>query len=828
MTASPPSELPSPWQELLAGAGLMVGVVDQAGRVLLANRAMRDACGRGDAGASGLQWPRDFVATVDQAEAAEALARWIGGDPAAGAVELSPLERGGAAVRRVRWHGTSWSTAAGVALLGVDVSAERAQEAKLLRTTRFYRALSDMNAAVGRLQDASALYRAVCEIAVDSGHALMAWVGLRDGEFLAPVAWGGNARDYTRGLALRLEGGPQPRGPSSDAFASGRPSICNDVDTDPRMAPWREHARAFGVRSSAAFPILRDGRPIGTLNLYFADRGAFDEQLTDLAQRMVSDVGFALAQIDREQARAEAERLAQERELQLSGLVESALDAIIAIDARQRVVLFNAAATRMFGVTAEAAIGGTLDRFIPPDERRAHRHAVDRYAAEGQTSRRMGLARELTGLRANGDIFPMEASISRSGEGERLLMTVMVRDVTHMRRAESERAARMLAEAANKAKTEFLSRMSHELRTPLNAILGFSQLLRADARDPLSARHRERVELVIQAGEHLRSLIEEMLDVSGIEAGRVAVVTRDFELREVLDGVLRMSAPHAAECGIRLEPLYAPDETMPVRGDPSRVRQIVLNVVSNAIKYNRGGGRVQVGFERTPQHVRILVRDDGLGMTPAQLAQLFQPFNRLGREGGAAPGMGIGLVLVRQLARLLGGEVSVESASGQGTTVCVTLPAAAGPPAPRDEDEAAGAVGDGHVAGRVLYIEDNPVNAMLVEQMLARWPRVEVTIAEDGESGLERARATLPQVVLLDMQLPDISGLEVLRRLRAHPLTRDVPIIALSASGMPDEVHAARSAGADDYWTKPVDLGAFLANMHELLTRRGAAPHGSH
>jgi CheY-like chemotaxis protein len=182
--------------------------------------------------------------------------------------------------------------------------------------------------------------------------------------------------------------------------------------------------------------------------------------------------------------------------------------------------------------------------------------------------------------------------------------------------------------------------------------------------------------------------------------------------------------------------------------------------------------------------------------------------------------MGIGLVLVRQLARLLGGDVSVDSTSGQGTTVCITLPAAAGAPAPGDGPDGTGAVGDGHVAGRVLYIEDNPVNAMLVEQMLARWPRVEVTIAEDGGSGLERARALGPDVVLLDMQLPDLAGIEVLRRLRADPVYGGVPIIALSASGMPDEVEAAKAAGADDYWTKPLNLGVFLADMHRLLTAR--------
>ena len=257
-----------------------------------------------------------------------------------------------------------------------------------------------------------------------------------------------------------------------------------------------------------------------------------------------------------------------------------------------------------------------------------------------------------------------------------------------------------------------------------------------------------------------------------------------------------------------------------MHSDPSRVRQIVLNLVSNAIKYNRRGGRVCLGIERVPGRVRIVVRDDGLGMTPAQLSQLFQPFNRLGREWGTTPGMGIGLVLVRQLARLLGGDVDVQSASGSGTTVRVSLPAAAAsPPAAGDRQDRPVDADGNDVRGRVLYVEDNRVNAMLIEQMLARWPGVEVVIADDGAAGLAQAASLSPDVILLDLQLPDMSGLEVLRRLRSQASTKGVPIIALSASALPDQVAAARAAGADDYWTKPVRLETFLGDMRKLLAR---------
>jgi signal transduction histidine kinase/CheY-like chemotaxis protein len=429
----------------------------------------------------------------------------------------------------------------------------------------------------------------------------------------------------------------------------------------------------------------------------------------------------------------------------------------------------------------------------------------------------MGHSRDLTGLRANGEEFPMEASISRAGQGERLLMTFMARDVTHLRAAEKAQLARTAAEAANRAKTEFLSRISHELRTPLNAVLGFARLMRSDVNDRLSAHHGSQIDLVLQAGEHLRALIDEMLDVSVIEAGRMAIEMRDFELCELLDGALRMSEPQAAECGVRLEATYSHACAILMRSDPARLRQVMLNLLSNAIKYNRPGGWVRVELARDPYFVHIVVRDNGLGMTEEQQAQLFQPFNRLGRERSDVQGTGIGLVLVRQLVGLMGGELMLESQPGQGTVVRVTLPATDGrpmiPPSARREleDDAAQPI------GVVLYIEDNPINAILVEQLLSRWPGAQLVVATDGVSGLDLAHSLMPDVILLDMQLPDMTGIDVLHQLKADPATSTLLVVALSANAAPEDMDAARGAGALDYWTKPIDFEGFASGMRRLL-----------
>jgi len=806
-------------------SGLLVAVVDHDGRILFAGGALCAACGCPE---GGLQ-DRDWLTTCLSAEAAFDRAHvraWLAGDAGEDELQAELPGRDPGSSRLVCWRACAIQEREGpaaVALLGVDITARPANDVQFRRLARFFRALSDMGKATVRLDKPQELYSAICKIAVESGHAAMAWIGVMQDDLVVPVAWGGAAREYTHGLKIRAAAGSgdtRRLGPTALAMAQDRPYICNDIFADDRATPWRARAREFAVRSSAAYPIRRAGRVVGALNLYFREAGAFDEMLTDLVQQLVTDLCFALEHIDRDGARAQAVLAVREREQQLSGIVDSALDAIVTVNARFEIVLFNRAAVRMFGISAEKVLGHGVDRFIPVASRTAHQGHMALYAAEGATSRKMGRARELVAVRADGQSFPIEASISRTGEGERLLMTVMARDVTQLRAVEKAEMARTAAEAANRAKTEFLSRISHELRTPLNAVLGFAQLMRSDSADPLSSHHREQMELVLQAGQHLRTLIDEMLDVSRIESGRMSIDLRDLELCELLDGAMDMSRPHAAECGVRLEAAYAPSCKMLMRSDPARLRQVMLNLLSNAIKYNRPGGWVRVEAIRDPYFVHIIVRDNGLGMSPEQKAQLFQPFNRLGRERSDVQGTGIGLVLVRQLVALMGGELTLESTSGQGTCVQVTLPATDGR---RMADAAARLDADGDdgtpAEGVVLYIEDNPVNAILVEQLMQRWPRVKLIVAADGITGLERARALVPDLVLLDMQLPDIDGLSVLKDLKADPATRSLTVVALSANAGADEVRLAREAGATDYWTKPIDFASFMRGMRLLLRK---------
>ncbi|MBT9596062.1 MAG: PAS domain S-box protein [Vitreoscilla sp.] len=515
-------------------------------------------------------------------------------------------------------------------------------------------------------------------------------------------------------------------------------------------------------------------------------------------------------------------RALAEREQQLAGIVETAMDAILTVDARQRIVMFNRAASQMFGVPATKALGQMLETFIPPALRDAHRVHMREFAREHAVSRDMSRRQALTAMRGNGEVFPIDASISKLGEGDQLLMTVVVRDRTERLAAAAAREARIAAEAASQAKTDFLARMSHELRTPLNAMLGFAQLLGDDPREPLSERQRHHLELTREAGWHLLALIDDVLDVSRIEAGRLEINLGAVPLRPLLDSALSVSAALAARHRVELRGGHRSlPESLAVQADPTRLRQVVLNLLSNGCKYNRPGGVVEVRTAVTGDTLVLEVVDNGVGMTSEQLAHLFEPFNRLGREGGHIEGTGIGLHLTRELVHLMGGTIEVRSTLQEGTAVRLRLPLANDPsmpslqmpaahPAPPPASVAA-------LAGSVLYIEDNPVNLMLVEQFLARWPGVRLTGAETGRAGLACLRDEVFDLLLLDMQLPDMHGVDVLAALHADPPPGMPPVVALSASAMPEAVDEARRAGAAEYWTKPLDLNRLAADLRRYL-----------
>jgi signal transduction histidine kinase/ActR/RegA family two-component response regulator len=386
-------------------------------------------------------------------------------------------------------------------------------------------------------------------------------------------------------------------------------------------------------------------------------------------------------------------------------------------------------------------------------------------------------------------------------------------DITETRLAEAARQESALAQRENLAKSKLLSRVSHELRTPLNAVLGFTQLLQAEAE--LAPRQLARLGWIRSAGEHLLVLIDDVLDLSRLEAGHMTLMLQPVRMVDLVRETLPLVEPLAARHGATLE-IGAIDGV--AMADLTRLRQVLINLLSNGIKYSRAPGRVAVLATTAAGRITLQVSDSGRGLSPEQVAHLFEPFNRLGAEGSGVDGSGLGLVIVKSLVERMDGTVRVESQPGVGTRFSIELPAAETlPPSVTPRPTTTLARAPALRPGQLLYIEDNPVNMLLVQELVAMRPGLQMIPATTGEQGVQRARELRPALVLVDMQLPDFDGFEVLKRLRANPSTAALRCVALSANALPDDIERALAAGFAEYWTKPFDFGRFLAALDEVF-----------
>jgi signal transduction histidine kinase/ActR/RegA family two-component response regulator len=424
-------------------------------------------------------------------------------------------------------------------------------------------------------------------------------------------------------------------------------------------------------------------------------------------------------------------------------------------------------------------------------------------------------------------VVSYNAATFYNADGELQGVFAAARDVTERKRLDQVlhdkntelESARFVAEKANLAKSDFLSSMSHELRTPLNAILGFAQLLESGSPPPTAAQI-VRLHQIIKAGWYLLELINQILDLAVIESGKLSLSLEPVSLIEVMRECQAMIEPQAQQRGIHVT--FVPfDTTWFAHADQTRVKQVLINLLSNAIKYNREQGTVEVRCTASgPGRLRISIKDSGAGLRPEKLAQLFQPFNRLGQESGTEEGTGIGLVVTKQLVKLMGGAIGVESTVGVGSEFWVELMQGVSP------QFAAGNIPHAELAPQtqgnsalrtLLYVEDNPANLMLVEQIIEGHPRVRMLSARDGNQGIALARAHLPDVILMDINLPGISGSQALKILREDPATAHIPVVALSANAMLRDIEKGLEAGFFRYLTKPIKVNEFMDALDRAL-----------
>jgi PAS domain S-box-containing protein len=555
--------------------------------------------------------------------------------------------------------------------------------------------------------------------------------------------------------------------------------------------------------------------------------------VTALRDEREGIIGYLLIGTDnsaRKQVEAEQKKLDQrlrDQQFYTRSLIESNIDALMTTDPLGIITDVNKQMEALTGCTRDELIGAPFKNYFTDPERADA--GIKLVLSEKKVT-----DYELTARARDGKKTEVSYNATTFYDRDRTLQGVFAaaRDVTDRKRNEQAlqesnvemETARSAAEKANLAKSDFLSSMSHELRSPLNAILGFAQLMESASPPPTDSQ-KESIGQILQAGWHLLKLINEILDLAVIESGKVSLSTESVSLAEVLAECQAMMESQAQKHGISLtfphfeNPIY-------VKADRTRLKQIIINLLSNAIKYNKEHGSVIVDCITmdctvgAAQRIRISVKDTGAGLAPEKIVQLFQPFNRLGQEASGVAGTGIGLVVTKRLAELMNGVLGVESSVGQGSVFWCELMSSVAPQL-EPHDDAKPAISIELPAGShkrtLLYVEDNPANMKLVEQLIQRRPDLQLLTAVNGSLGIKIARESIPNVILMDINLPGISGIDALKILRDDTVTAHIPVIALSANAMTRDIKMGLEKGFFRYLTKPIKVNEFMDTLNVAL-----------
>ncbi len=553
-----------------------------------------------------------------------------------------------------------------------------------------------------------------------------------------------------------------------------------------------------------------------------------DEQNAIIGYLLIGTDNTARKQVEAEQMKLD-QRL-RDQQFYTRSLIESNIDALMTTDPSGIISDVNKQMEALTGCTRDELIGAPFKSYFT-DPQRAEA-GIKRVLRENKVTNY-----ELTARARDGKETVVSYNATTFYDRDRTLQGVFAaaRDVTERKLLDQAlqetntelQGAKYAAERANLAKSDFLSSMSHELRSPLNAILGFAQLIESGSPEP-SPSQKANVEQILQAGWYLLELINEILDLSLIESGKLVLSLESVSLAEVLADCQAMTEPQAHKSGIQVTfPRF--ETACCVIADRTRTKQVLINLLSNAIKYNRKNGTVDVRYHSTDnQRLRIEVHDSGRGLAPEQLAQMFQPFNRLGQEAGSEEGTGIGLVVSKRLVELMHGEIGVESRVNEGSVFWIELDSTTDAPLSNAVPEFARSppVPTSRHVRTVLYVEDNPANLLLVQRLLERRPDIQLLTARDGLRGIAIARAAQPDVILMDINLPGISGLEALGRLTEDPTTAHIPVVALSANAMPRDIDRGMKAGFFRYLTKPIRVDELMETLSvalQLAKARAAA-----
>ncbi|WP_129628957.1 response regulator [Candidatus Oscillochloris fontis] len=711
-----------------------------------------------------------------------------------------------------------------IAAVWIDITERKAHDSRLHKLNRAYVVLSAVNEMIVRERDPQRLFMTTCTISVERGGFRMAWVGLLDPTTRAvlPVASAGFTNGYLDQLQITLDENPRGHGPVATALRTEHYVVTNDIAHDPKMTPWRAAALERGYGAVGVFPLMVGGHVCGTINLYAAEANFFDEAEIHLFDEMASDLAFALEFTEQEQQRRVAEEQLRTNEHRSRVLLNAIPDMMFRLSLDGRLLDYSGKPDQHLYVPPEHFIGRMLDEVLPPAVTAQWRAAL-RDASHGLQTFEYQLV-----IDDQPTFF--EARLAFNAEENEVV--ALVRDITERKQMEQDlhnernslarrvaertadlsRANQELARAV-RAKDDFLANMSHELRTPLNAILALSEGMLEQLRGPLNERQMASLRNIESSGLHLLSLINDILDLSKIEAGRMDLQTDLVLMSDVCAASLIFIKEQANKKQLKVN-LFQEDMSLRIYADQRRLKQMLVNLLTNAVKFTPVGGRIDliVNADASRGVLDMTVADTGMGITAEEMQRLFKPFIQL--DSGLTrqhEGTGLGLALVRRLAELHGGSVALESTPGVGSRFTVSLPY-------RQMDTSTPTITTDVLAWikfrSALVIEDSETSGEQIARYLGEL-RIEATIHSRGAGALERVVALHPDVIFLDLQMPDQSGWDVLAQLKADPQVRSIPVIIISV--VDDRIRGIAS-GASAYLVKPISRDVLRQTLSSIGT----------